>query len=146
MFACSTKGNSTTVSDTTIIPESHKDLLESTALADVATIGPDGAPQVNPVWFGWDGALLTFSQTKARQKYKNLQKDNRVALSIVDPANPYRYIEIRGKVVEFIDDPDKAFIDSMAKKYLGQDKYPWSQPGEERTIVVVEPQRSLTMG
>ena len=146
MFTYCTKGSNTTVSDNTVIPESHKDLLESTALAGVATIGPDGAPQVNPVWFGWDGTLLSFSQTKARQKYKNLHKDNRIALSIVDPVNPYRYIEIRGKVVEFIDDPDKAFIDSMAKKYLGQDKYPWSQPGEERAVVVVEPERSLTMG
>ena len=146
MLACCTKGNTTTVSDITVIPESHKDLLESTALADVATIGPNGAPQVNPVWFGWDGALLSFSQTKARQMYKNLHKDNRISLSIVDPSNPYRYMEIRGKVVEFIEDPDKAFIDSMAKKYLGQDKYPWSQPREERVVIVVEPERALTMG
>jgi PPOX class probable F420-dependent enzyme len=134
------------VSDKNAIPASHKDLLESTALADVATIGPNGGPQVNPVWFGWDGALLSFSQTKTRQKFKNLHKDNRVALSIVDPANPYRYIEIRGKVVDFIEDPDKAFIDSMAKKYLGQDKYPWNQPGDERVVVVIEPERALTMG
>lgn len=134
------------MSENAVIPDSHKDLLESTALADVATIGPDGEPQVNPVWFGWDGARLSFSQTKARQKYRNLHKDNRIALSIVDPANPYRYMEIRGKVVDFVEDPDKAFIDSMAKKYLGQDKYPWSAPGEERVIVVVEPERALTMG
>ena len=111
-----------------------------------ATIGPDGAPQVNPVWFGWDGTLVSFSQTKTRQKLKNLQRDNRISLSIVDPINPYRYIEIRGKVVEFIEDTEKAFIDSMAKKYLGEDKYPWSQPGDERVIVVVEPERALTMG
>lgn len=134
------------MSDNTVVPESHKDLLESTALADIATIGPDSAPQVNPVWFGWDGTLLSFSQTKTRQKLKNLERDNRIALSIVDPINPYRYIEIRGKVVEFIEDPDKAFIDSMAKKYLGEDKYPWNQPGDERVIVVVEPERALTMG
>ncbi len=134
------------MSDTSVIPESHKDLLETTALADIATIGPDGAPHVNPVWFGWDGKQLSFSQTKTRQKYKNLHKDNRISISIVDPTNPYRYIEIRGKVVEFIEDPDKAFIDSMAKKYLGQDKYPWSQPGDERVVVVVEPERALTMG
>ncbi len=134
------------MSDNTVVPESHKDLLESTALAEIATIGPDGAPQVNPVWFGWDGTLLSFSQTKTRQKLKNLERDKRIALSIVDPINPYRYIEIRGKVVEFIEDPDKAFIDSMAKKYLGEDKYPWNQPGDERVIVVVEPERALTMG
>ena len=143
---CIYEGEEPAVSDNTVIPESHKDLLESNALADVATIGPDGAPQVNPVWFGWDGTRLSFSQTKARQKYRNLNKDNRVALSIVDPVNPYRYIEIRGKVVEFIEDPDKAFIDSMAKKYLGQDAYPWGTPEEQRVVVVVEPERALTMG
>ena len=77
---------------------------------------------------------------------KNLHKDKRVSLSIVDPINPYRYLEVRGKVVEFIEDPDKAFIDSMAKKYLGQDAYPWGQPGEERVVVVIEPERALTMG
>ncbi len=134
------------MSENSVIPESHKDLLESTALVSVATIGPDGAPQVNPVWFGWDGSLLSFSQTKGRQKYRNLQKDRRVALSIVDSANPYRYMEIRGKVVDFIEDPDKAFIDSMSAKYLGQDKYPWNQPGDERVIVVVQPERAITMG
>lgn len=134
------------MSDNRVIPDSHKDLLESTALANVATVGSSGAPQVNPVWFGWDGAQLSFSQTKARQKYRNLNKDNRIALSIVDPINPYRYIEIRGKVVEFVEDPDKAFIDSMAKKYMGVDKYPWNQPGDERVVVVVEPERALTMG
>ena len=134
------------MSENTVIPESHKDLLETTALADVATIGPDGAPQVNPVWFGWDGTLLTFSQTTGRQKFRNLHKDKRIALSIVDPANPYRYMEIRGKVVKFIPDPETAFIDSMAKKYLGHDKYQWGTPEEQRVVVVVEPERALTMG
>ena len=134
------------MSENSVIPESHKDLLETSALASVATVGPDGSPQVNPVWFGWDGTLITFSQTKTRQKYKNLQKDGRIALSIVDPVNPYRYLEVRGKVVEFVEDPDKAFIDSMANKYLGQEKYPCSQPGDERIVVVVEPERALTMG
>lgn len=140
------EGKFTHVSKKNLVPESHSDLLESTALASVSTIGPDGAPQVNPVWFGWDGNQLSFSQTKARQKYRNLQGDNRIALSIVDPENPYRYIELRGKVVEFIEDPDKAFIDAMAHKYMGVEKYPWNRPGDERVIVVVEPERALTMG
>lgn len=134
------------MSSSTIIPDSHRDLLESTALADVATVGPNGEPQVNPVWFGWDGQQIRFSQTTQRQKYRNLHRDNRIALSIVDPSNPYRYVEIRGKVAGFEADPDKAFIDAMAKKYLGQDKYPWGSPEEERVVVIVEPERALTMG
>ena len=129
-----------------VIPASHVDLLESTALAHVATIGPDGEPQVNPVWFGWDGTHVLFSQTTTRQKVRNLQRDPRIALSIVDPANPYRYLEIRG-VVERVDpDPDIAFINSMAKKYLGQDRYPWHRPEDERVVVVVRPEHTTQMG
>lgn len=128
------------------IPASHADLLDSTALAHVATIGPNGEPQVTPVWFAWDGSHLRFSQTKIRQKYRNILRDPNIALSIVDPANPYRYLEVRGRVVTIDDDSDKAFIDSMAKKYLGVDKYPWSQPDEERVVIVIEPVHSTHMG
>jgi PPOX class probable F420-dependent enzyme len=131
---------------TSTIPANYADLLESKALADVATIGPHGEPQVNPVWFGWDGTYLSFSQTTTRQKYKNVQRDSRIALSIVDPQNPYRYLEIRGKVVRIDPDPDLAFINSMAKKYLGQDVYPWHRPGDERIVIVVEPEHTTQMG
>jgi PPOX class probable F420-dependent enzyme len=133
-------------SGTSVIPQSHSDLLESTALAHVATLGPDGEPQNNPVWFGWDGELLRFSQTTARQKYRNVQREPRVALSIVDPANPYRYLEIRGAVERIDPDPDNAFINSMAKKYMDQDVYPWSPPGEVRVVIVVRPEHTTTMG
>ena len=130
----------------TTIPASHAGLLESTALAHVATIGPHGEPQVNPVWFGTRDGYVLFSQTTTRQKVRNLQRDPRIALSIVDPTNPYRYLEIRG-VVERIDpDPDNAFINAMAKKYIGQDVYPWHQPGDERVVVVVRPEHTTQMG
>jgi PPOX class probable F420-dependent enzyme len=126
--------------------EKYQDLLESTALAHVATIGPHGEPQNNPVWFGWDGKRVLFSQTKTRQKYHNIQRNPQIALSIVDPNNPYRYLEIRGKVVEVQEDPNNAFIDSMAQKYMGQEKYPWNRPGDERVVVVVEPEHTTSMG
>jgi PPOX class probable F420-dependent enzyme len=129
-----------------MIPETHSDLLESTALAHVATVGPDGEPQNNPVWFGWDGNNVLFSQTRSRQKLRNLSRDPRVALSIVDPANPYRYLEIIGVVDRVDGDPNLDFINSMAKKYMGVDKYPWHRPGEERVIVVVKPERTSSMG
>jgi PPOX class probable F420-dependent enzyme len=121
------------------IPSSHADLLDSTALAHVATIGPDGKPQNNPVWFGWDGTHVLFSQTTGRQKYRNLQANPEVALSIVDNANAYRYVEI-------VDDPDNAFINSMAKKYLDQDVYPWHQPTDHRVVVKVLPTHTTQMG
>ena len=134
------------MSENHVIPETHIDLLDSTALAHAATVGPDGAPQNNPVWFDWDGELIRFSQTTTRQKQRNVQREPRVALSIVDPANPYRYLEVRGMVERIEPDPDKAFINAMAKKYLGQDEYPWHQPGEDRTVIVIRPTRTSVMG
>lgn len=129
-----------------MIPERYHDLLESTALAHIATIGPDGEPQVTPVWFGWDGEYVRFSQTTTRQKLRNLQRDPRIALSIVDPANPLRYLEVRGRVVAVEPDPELAFINSMAKKYLGQERYPWHRPEHERVVVVVAPEHTTHMG
>ena len=126
----------------TRIPESHVDLLDSTALAHVATLGPRGEPQSNPVWFGWDGEYVKFSQTKTRQKYKNVNRDPRLALSIVDPENPLRYLEIRGVVERIEEDPDLDFITSMSKKYLGKDRYPNHRPGDERVVVFVRPERT----
>lgn len=134
----------TTENQQPVIPESYEDLLKSAALAHVATIGPKGEPQNNPVWFDWDGEQLILP-VGARQKYKNLNRDPRIALSIVDPENPYRYLEIRGAVVEVEEDPDLDFINSMAKKYLGADKYPFHQPGDERVVVFVEPRHTTGM-
>lgn len=128
------------------IPENYADLLDSKALAHIATIGPKGEPQVNPVWFGWDGTHIRFSQTTTRQKYKNLQDDPRISLSIVDPANDYRYLEVRGRVVAVEPDPGIAFINSMAKKYMGVDTYPWHNPTDERIVIVVEPEHTTQMG
>ena len=133
-------------SRTSVIPESHADILQQPVLAHVATVGPNGEPQNNPVWFGWDGENLLFSQTTQRQKYRNVQDEPRVALSLVDAANPYRYLEIRGEVARIDPDPDNAFINSMAKKYMDQDVYPWHQPGDERVVVVVRRQHTTQMG
>ncbi|WP_273887693.1 PPOX class F420-dependent oxidoreductase [Rubrobacter naiadicus] len=129
-----------------VIPHKFEDLLGSEALAHVATIGPKGEPQSNPVWFDWDGEYIKFSQTKTRQKYRNLRRDPRVALSIVDPENPYRYLEVRGVVERIEDDPNFDFINAMAKKYLGVDEYPDRRPGEERVIIYVRPEHTTHMG
>jgi PPOX class probable F420-dependent enzyme len=128
------------------IPDDKRDLLERPVLAHVATIGPDGEPQNNPVWFDWDGELLQFSQTTGRQKYRNLQRNPGVSLSIVDPENPYRYLEIRGRLERIDPDPERAFINKMAKKYLGVDEYPWHMPTDERVVMVVRPEKTTQMG
>ncbi len=128
------------------IPEEYEDLLHTTALIHVATLGPDGEPQSNPVWFDWDGEHVKFSQTTARQKYRNVERDPRIALSMVDPENPYRYLEIRGRVERVEEDPNLDFINAMAKKYLGMDEYPYHQPGDERVILYVKPEHTTQMG
>jgi PPOX class probable F420-dependent enzyme len=98
------------------------------------------------VWFEWDGTHLSFSQTTGRQKYRNVRKDPHVALSIVDPENPYRYLEVRGVVDRIDDDPDYEFIDRQAQRYIEEEKYPWHQPGDERVVVRVRPVHTSQMG
>ncbi|MGI9252522.1 MAG: PPOX class F420-dependent oxidoreductase [Thermomicrobiales bacterium] len=129
-----------------LIPEDKVDLVTKPVLAHVATIGSDGAPQNNPVWFDWDGEFLRFSQTTERQKYRNLKNNGGVSLSIVDPENAYRYLEIRGKLERIDPDPEFAFIHSMAKKYMGVDQYPWLNPAEERVVMVIRPVKTTQMG
>lgn len=128
------------------IPEKYIDILNTKSVAHIATIGPNGEPQSTPVWFGWDGQHVLFSLTKGRQKYRNVVRDPQIALSITDPKNVYRYLEIRGKVLRIDEDPKLEFINSMAKKYLGVDTYPWNQPGDDRVVIVVEPEHTTFMG
>ena len=125
-----------------MITESFHDLLESTAVAHVATIGPHGEPQNNPVWFGWDGEYVKFSQTKTRQKLRNLGRDPRVALSIVDPENHLRYLEVRGVVDRVEEDPDLDFINAMSEKYLGVYPYQNHRLGDDRVVVFVRPEHT----
>jgi PPOX class probable F420-dependent enzyme len=91
----------------------------------------------NPGWFDWDGEQIKISQTKARQRYRNMNREPQIALSLVDPENPYRYLEIRGEVTRIDEDPNLDFINSMAKKYLGMDKYSNHQPGDDRVVIFV---------
>ena len=128
-----------------IVPQDREDILTKRSFAHIATIGPNGEPHSSPVWIDWDGQYLKFSQTTSRQKVRNLKRDPRIAVSVHDPDQPYRYLEVRGKVARIEDDPDKAFINKMAKKYIDEDVYPWSQPGEQRVVVYVEPEHTTGM-
>jgi PPOX class probable F420-dependent enzyme len=126
---------------TTTVPESLVDILDDKGFAHLATLGPDGAPQVSPVWYDWDGTYVLVSHTKERQKFRNVKRDARVALSILDPDNPYRYLEIRGVVEEIVDDPDKTLIHKLAKKYRDLDSYPYDGPGDNRVIFKIKPNK-----
>src|SRR5713101_7669985 len=116
------------------IPASHADLLKKPAFANLATLNADGSPQVTPVWVDFDGTNVIVNTARGRVKAKNLAREPRVALSIADPQNPYRYLGVQGHVVE------------MAKKYIGKDTYPFRKPGEVRIVVKIVPDKVHTNG
>lgn len=128
------------------IPEKYLDLFNKKAFGSLGTLMPDGSPQVTPVWVDRDGDTVLVNTAKGRQKDKNIQRDPRVSVTLIDPDNPYRYLEVRGRVVEATDKGAKDHIDKMAKKYLGVDKYPYAQPGEQRLLLRIRPERVSSMG
>ncbi len=123
------------------IPDAYLDLFEKRAFAHVATLGPGGAPHVTPVWVDWDGRHVRFNTARGRAKARHLDRDPRVALSIQDPENPYRHVEVCGRVAEITEQGADAHIDALAKRYLGEDRYPFRQPGEVRITVKIFPER-----
>src|ERR1700675_770585 len=129
-----------------VIPEKYVDLFQKPAFASLGTLMPDGRPQVTPVWCDFDGQHVIFNSARGRQKDRNVRRDPRVALAIVDPDNPYRYLEIRGTVVEITEDGADQNIDKLAKKYLGVDKYPYAKPGEVRVMYKIRPEHTTVMG
>jgi PPOX class probable F420-dependent enzyme len=99
------------------LPPTHMDLLERPLYGHLATVRPDGGPQSNVMWFAWDGRLLRFTHTSGRQKYRNVQKEPRVSLSVMDPTVPTRFIEVRGTVVKVEPDPDASFYRELQVRY-----------------------------
>ena len=130
-----------------VIPDKYLDLLtEKKAFAALATIMPDGSPQVTPVWFDYTGGMIRINTARGRVKARNLKERAPVALAIMDPDNPYRYIQIRGRVRRATEQGAAEHIDALAQKYLGKDKYPFAQPGEVRVMYEIEPRAANAMG
>ena len=129
-----------------VIPEGFQDLFEKKSFAHLATLNPDGSPQNTPVWLEFDGSHILINSSKGRKKDRNMRREARVALSIQDPDNAYRYLEIRGRVVDITEEGGIDHINKLAKKYLGEDKYPWLQPGEERVTYKIAPDHCTSMG
>ncbi len=121
-------------------------LLEGRNFAHLSTVMADGSPQVSAVWVDYDGKHILVNTAEGRQKPLNLRRDPRVAISIVDHEKPYVSATIRGRVVELTHDGADAHIDKMAKKYLGQETYPFRAPGEQRLILKIEPLHVSAMG
>jgi PPOX class probable F420-dependent enzyme len=128
------------------IPDGFKDLFSKVAFAHLATVMPDGSPQVTPVWCDFDGKVVRVNSAKGRVKDKNMRRNKKVALSLQDPDNPYRYVAIQGEVVEITENGADAHIDALAKKYLGKDRYPYRGSGEVRVIYKIRPNKVHTMG
>ena len=129
------------------IPDGFSDLMkQKKAFANLATVMPDGTPQVTPVWFDYQNGILRVNTAKGRVKARNMTQGAPVALAIMDPDNPYRYVQVRGRVRRATTEGADAHIDALAKKYLGKDKYPWRQPGQERLLVEIEPTSVQAMG
>jgi PPOX class probable F420-dependent enzyme len=128
------------------IPEKFLDLFQKRAFASLATLMPDGSPQVTPVWVDYDGTHVIVNSARGRQKDRNMERDRRVALSIQDPDNPYRYIQVRGRVETIAEEGADAGIDKLAKKYTGADKYPNRRAGEVRVIYKIKPESVTANG
>lgn len=117
-----------------------RDRLEEANFWHFATLNDDGTPTTTPVWVEVDGDHVVVNTALGRRKERNVRRDPHVALSATDRENPYSWVEIRGKVVEFVEgEQADASIDRLAKKYLGEDVYPFRQPGEQRVILRIEP-------
>lgn len=122
------------------IPEKYLDLFEKKAFAHLATLMPDGSPQVTPVWVDYDGEYVLVNSSKGRQKDLNMRRDPRVAIDIQDPDQPYRHLQVRGKVVEITEEGADEHIDKMAKKYRGTEKYQNWTPGMVRVLFKIKPE------
>jgi PPOX class probable F420-dependent enzyme len=123
------------------IPVEFHDLFAKRAYANLGTLRADGSPQVTPVWCDADGDDVVINTAKGRHQDRNIRNDARVAVTIMDPDNPYRYLEVRGCAVEMPGSAADEHLDRMAKKYLGTQTYTYRQPGEVRVIYKIQADR-----
>ena len=128
------------------IPEQYRDLFTKKAFAYLGTVMSDGSPQVTPVWCDLDGTYIRVNTAKGRVKDRNMRRNKKVAITISDPENSYRYLAVRGEVAEITEQGADAHIDLLTKKYLGKEKYPYRQPGEVRVLYRIRPEKISTMG
>ena len=131
---------------TATVPDSYKDLFQKRAFGSFTTLMPDGSPQTTPVWVDFENGKVLVNTALGRQKDKNVRRDPRVTVTLIDPDNPYRYLEIRGRVNEVTQNGAGKHIDKMAKKYLDKDKYPFARPGEQRVLIKITPEHFGTQG
>ncbi|HYT01417.1 MAG TPA: PPOX class F420-dependent oxidoreductase [Candidatus Acidoferrum sp.] len=127
--------------DTTQISEPIAKLLEGRNIAFVATLMKDGWPQITPTWVDLEDGKILVNTAEGRLKQKNISRDDRVAISVIDQNNPYHMVTVRGRVVEQRKEGADEHVDKLAKKYLGVDRYPRRSPNEKRIIIKIKPER-----
>ncbi|MGH9091514.1 MAG: PPOX class F420-dependent oxidoreductase [Acidimicrobiales bacterium] len=123
------------------LSEKARELVARPVLATLATVAADGSPQVTPLWIDVDGDDLLVNTARGRAKARNVERDHRVAITVIDPDDPYNVVVVRGTVAEVTTEGADAHIDRLAKKYLGVDEYPMRQPGEVRLTVRIRTDR-----
>ena len=127
------------------IPETYRDLLDRPIVVSLATLLPDGTPQVQPVWCSFDGTHILVNTAKGRQKYRNMTRRSVVTLLAIDPEDDTRWLEVRGTVVGETEEGADAHIDALAQLYLGVDTYPYRREGERRVLFTIAPLRVATL-
>ena len=129
----------------TISPGFHK-LLQEPAYCQLATLMPDGSPQITQVWVGTDGEHILINTAEGRRKELNVRSDPRVAVNVVDPTNAWRIAMVRGRVVEVTTEGAVGQIDRLAKKYLNEETYPFHRPDRVRTTIKIAPEKINEIG
>ena len=125
------------------LPDIVKKLIEGKTYANVATIMPDGSPQVTQTWVDHEGDLVSVNTFEGSQKSRNVRRNPKVALTVIDQSDPFNVAVVRGRVKEVTFNGAEAHVDRMAKKYLGMDKYPRRGPGEKRVLIKIESTRVI---
>ena len=121
-------------------------LLREPVFCQIATLMPDNSPQITQVWVDTDGEHVLVNTADGRQKVRNVRRDPRVAINVVDPTNAWRLATIRGRVVDITTEGADTLIDQLAHKYLGVDSYPFRNPAETRLTLKIAPERISEMG
>lgn len=126
-----------------MLTDEQKQFFRKPNFGHLATLEPDGWPQVTPVWVDVDEEHILVNTAEGRKKVRNIARDPRVSLEVVEQENPYSMLSIKGRVVDITDAGADEHIDAMAKKYLGQDTYPFRQPNEKRIILKIQPEKVI---
>ena len=128
------------------IPATHRDLVDQPTYAVFTTLTPAGVPHSSVVWHRYEDGLLKLTVTTDRQKYKNVSANPNVNLTVVDPAGPFRYLEVRGVVDSIEPDPDYTFRNGLSERYLGNPEYPFATGPEDRVVIAVRPTKVVAFG